>query len=70
MEKEIKNLKRLKQFIEDFSLFIKQYYHIVWSVEKNIESESLKVVNTKNGRILLLSKCAVCDSKKSTFIKE
>ena len=70
MEKEIKNLKRLKQFIEDFSLFIKQYYHIVWSVEKNIESESLKVVNTKNGRILLLSKCAACDSKKSTFIKE
>ena len=24
----------------------------------------------KNGRIVLLSKCAVCDSKKSKFIKE
>ena len=24
----------------------------------------------KNGRIMLLSKCAVCDSKKSTFIKQ
>ena len=23
----------------------------------------------KNGRIMLLSKCAVCDSKKSKFIK-
>ena len=23
----------------------------------------------KNGRIMLLSKCKVCDSKKSTFIK-
>ena len=27
-------------------------------------------MNTKIGRILLLSKCAVCDSKKSKFIKE
>ena len=29
-----------------------------------------KVVRTKNGRIILLSKCAVCDTKKSKFIKE
>ena len=29
-----------------------------------------KVVKTKNGRIMLLSKCAVCDSKKSKFITE
>ena len=29
-----------------------------------------KVVKTKNGRIMLLSKCAVCDSKKSKFIIE
>ena len=25
---------------------------------------------TKNGRVLLLSKCAVCDSKKSKFIED
>ena len=25
---------------------------------------------TKNGRIILLSKCAVCGSKKSKFIKQ
>ena len=25
---------------------------------------------TKNGRLMLLSKCAVCSSKKSRFIKE
>ena len=37
---------------------------------KNTESENSKVVKTKNRRILLLSKCAVCDSKKSEFIKE
>ena len=32
--------------------------------KKNIESKSPKVVRTKNERIMLLSKCAVCDSKK------
>ena len=37
---------------------------------KNTESKNPKVVKTKNGRIMLLSKCEVCDSKKSKFIKE
>ena len=34
------------------------------------ESKNLKVARRKKGRTMLLSKCAVCDSKKSTFIKE
>ena len=37
---------------------------------KNTESKSPKVVRTKNGKIMVLSKCAVCDSKRSKFIKE
>ena len=37
---------------------------------KNIESKNPKVVRTKNGRIMVLSKCAVCNSKKSKFVKE
>ena len=37
---------------------------------KNTESKKPKVTRTKNGRIMLLSKCAVYDSKKSNFIKE
>ena len=37
---------------------------------KNTESKNPKVVKTKNRRIMLLSKCAVCDSKKMKFIKE
>ena len=37
---------------------------------KNAESKNSKVVKTKNGRVMLLSICAVCDSKKSNFIKE
>ena len=33
--------------------------------QKNTESKNPKVAKTKNVRIMLLSKCAVCDSKKS-----
>ena len=36
----------------------------------NTESKNPKVARTKNGRIMLLSKCAVCDSKNSKFIKQ
>ena len=35
---------------------------------KNTESKNPKVLKIRNRRILLLSKCAVCDDKK--FIKE
>ena len=34
---------------------------------KNIDS---KMVKTKNGRLVLSSKCAICNSKKSRFMKE
>ena len=37
---------------------------------KNTESKNPNVGRTKNGRRMLLSKSAVCDSKKSKFIKE
>ena len=38
--------------------------------QKNTESNNPKVARTKNGRIMLLSKCALCHSKKSKFIKK
>ena len=37
---------------------------------KSSESKIPRVAKTKNGRITLLSKFAVCDSKKSKFIKQ
>ena len=37
---------------------------------KNRERKNPKFARTKNVRIMLLSKCAVCDSKKWKFIKE
>ena len=37
---------------------------------RNPLSKNPKAVRTKNWRIILLSKCEVCDSKKSKFVKE
>ena len=37
---------------------------------KNSESKNPKNVGTKNGRIMFLSKCSLCNSKKSKLIKE
>ena len=33
-------------------------------------TKSYEITRTKNGRIMILSYCAVCDSKKSKFIKQ
>ena len=37
---------------------------------KNTESKNTKFVKTKTGRIMFLSKFAVCDSKKAKSIKD
>ena len=37
---------------------------------KNTRSKKPKVLRTKTGRIMLVSKCAACNSKISKFIKE
>ena len=37
---------------------------------ENTENKNLKVARTKNGRIILLSKCAVCNSKKSKCFRQ
>ena len=47
---------------------MKQYYRIVWTAEKI--RRKFKSCKDKNGGIMLLSKCAVCDSKKLKFIKQ
>ena len=36
---------------------------------KNTENINPRVSKTSNGRTMLLSKCAICSSKKSRFIK-
>ena len=36
---------------------------------KNTENIDLKVSASSNGRLMILSKCAICGSKKSRFFK-
>ena len=36
---------------------------------KNTESRNPNILRTKNGRIMLLSNCAVCNSKNQNFLK-
>ena len=38
--------------------------------KKNTESINSRVSKTTNGKTMMLSKCAICGSKKSKFIKE
>lgn len=49
----------MKEFIK---LYIKQCYHITWSVAKNTKEKT-------EGRKIKKKKNALCDSKKSGFIK-
>ena len=37
--------------------------------KKNTESINPKVSKTTNGKTMILSKCAICGSEKSKFIK-
>ena len=36
---------------------------------ENTENINPKVLTSSNGRVMILSKCAICGSKKSRFIK-
>ena len=40
------------------------------SCKKNTENINQKMVKTKNNRLMMLSNCAICNNKKSIFIKE
>ena len=40
------------------------------SCKKNTENTNQKKVKTKNNRLMILSKCAICNNKKSRFISQ
>ena len=50
--------------------YIKTMLSYCLKCRKNIENKNPKVVQAKNGMILLLSNCVVFNSKKSKCIKE
>ena len=54
--------------INNEKLYIKQCYCL--KCRKNTENKYSNVVRTKSGGIMLLLKCAACNSKKSKFLKE
>ena len=47
------------------------HVNIKWNHKctKDTENINPRVLNTSNGRTMVLSKCAICNSKKSRFIK-
>ena len=51
------------------SLVYKTMLSYCLKCRKNTDSKNPNVAKAKNGRIMLLWKCAVCDSKKAKFIK-
>ena len=40
------------------------------SCKKDTKNINPKIVRTKNNRLIILSKCDICNNKKSRFIKE
>ena len=38
--------------------------------KKDTENKDVKMMKTKNGRLMLSSKCTICGNKKSRFVKE
>ena len=63
MKEEIKNSNNK----QEFKLYIKQIFRNLsyrLNCGKNAKCKNLKIKKTKNERIMLLSICAVCNSKK------
>ena len=43
---------------------------IAWIVENILKNIDRKMFKTKNNRLIMQSKCPVCEIKKSRFVKE
>ena len=43
---------------------------IAWNVKKILKILIQKIARTKNNRLVMQSKCFVCEIKKSRFVKE
>ena len=63
-------LKHEHEHERKFKLHIKQCCLVGWSLEKILKVKTQRLEKRKNGRITLSLNCAVCDVKKSKFIKE
>ena len=61
-----------QKFIFSFLLtdIIKEHEDLLREVQKKTENLNPKIFKTKNGRLIMQSKCADCGIKKSRFVKE
>ena len=61
-----------QKFIFSFLLtdVIKEHEDLLCKVQKNAENLNSKIFKTKNGRLIMQSKCPDCGIKKSRFVKE
>ena len=66
----MKLLNAIKLFRTVESLKYKTMSSFYLKCKKNTENINPRVSKTNNGKIILLSKCAICGSKKSRFIKK
>ena len=64
-----KTILKLHQLIKTFNIIIINVI-VLFEEQKNTEIKNPKAVKAKHGRIILLSKCALRDSKKSRFINK
>ena len=60
--------KKILAYITLFEVYNNDIKHYL-KCRNNTDSKNPKIVRANNWRIMLLPKCEVCDSKKSTFIK-
>ena len=49
---------------------IKEHEDFLREVQKKTENLNSKIFKTKNGKLIMQSKCADCGIKKSRFVKE
>ena len=57
--KKKSKIKKLKQFKEGFSLFIKQCYHIVWNLETIQKKKTKNFKNKKRKNNAFIKMCSV-----------
>ena len=67
--REYRDIKKPQQFRKDINLYSKSSAVVLLKVQKNKECKNLRVAKTNRGNSMLLSKYALCDSKKLRFIK-
>ena len=68
MKEDIENLKN-KVYQRFYSIY-KRMLSYCLKCRKYTESKNPNVARENNGRIIILSKCAVCGRQKSKFIEE